>query len=1051
MERFIEIISELGFEKDFLPLWRVIEKMEGRHVSSLVDFVNDKIRQNPKDKAFFAQEVCLLYAYWWQKKANSGRGGHNYSGIIRDMGIQISNDSVLRDAVNFELDKEKRLNIPIYQGLTKRWLDSVLCQGGIPLKWIENAENTTCLLRFLKALLHHYENVLDPDWYDTSIAEQMAGHYGLPAYAQNQAYCGYCLSIIQSIIEKETIVSGSKIVQNIINQVAQEHNNHEYQLFGIKWSVMVNPRRESALCYSLDMPRKIEVSEDLQTSSRRYYLNGRFVAEYLRQGNTMYLQPGSRIQSYDVLQNGIEALFLEMTDDNGSPIAVPMFNSVMPVIEEPVCLKYDNADYWTFQARGYADSMAILCPNGWYLDEELPHRRITIQGETYVWIEIDWTTYGKDQIVLRKGEESYTIGKDTINYELYLNFPQYEWIESANRLVVADRTDMSRFVYVRDMDGNLIGKRKWSLSIKNNDSYEDYDPQKQIKSGLNTLRVNMPDGRNKFIRFFYVPNIQYHSIDEKRISFECQGVEYDLIQNQPVEQSSNSTYVCQETSLSVGFQLSSHGTDLLLYVSAPKPSSSFWSIESGTTLSRNSFVSINELHKYKLYQNGREQLRITYRSNIDNLVLANANNSWRSNSFVTLSFISGILQRMLVLYPLTRSRRFELTIGKALINIVTDPYSLNTFVDGNDCKIQVTYNNMIQKSMPLSAIRIDEILNDNFTFVDFSEPDSDGNFSIPEELQNSPFILFSKDPSRRFPAELVDFNEVSMPEEQKIQCRNARKAESISMIRKLLEVDGHKHWGHIWKEFEIVVTYKLPFVTFNSFVAIKDNPTHLAYFMTHLHLIAQQSNFSIDEIVQELERMEYELGFAFHCIPVDCWASVIKDIVKTYEALKVPFLQRMNLPIDLDAEINSSCIFYEKLLSRQFEETAMNALFLRQIHNFEYPVNTNYGRESDYAALISGTFIPGGTRLAMEDYVQPQDLSLTPFEPIWKCRNIETKMRHLAITVPQIAAKNTIQKQDSFWEYNKNTNFTQRLINYIRRYASEVYNDIFIASLEQNR
>lgn len=793
MKYFQELIEELNLSNDYLPLWKVIDRMNQSHVDSLVDYIQEHTSMN-RNVCYYAQEVCLLYAYWWQKISQGRRGGHNYMDIISDMNLTNVKEEQLKDAVLYELQTAQKLNIPIYKSNTTRWLDSVLAQGGIPLQWMTNLTNTDYILRFLKALLHHYENIIIPDWYNTSIAEEMAKQYNMPAYAQNQAYCGYCLSIVQSIIMKESIVSGSSIVQNIINQVAQEHNNYEYRLFGITWFIKANQRGDYSICYTLKVPKSIDISEESETSSRRYYLNGKFVAEYLRQGDKFYLQQGTNIPTFEIIQDETEALFLEQMEDNGVLEGVPMYNSIMPVIEEPVSLRYDSADYWNLNTNNGGERIAIICPAGWKPVSDLPYKNVRLQNEDYLWIEVDWSNSTHEHIELRKGEESYFVYKNNIDYELYLNFPQFDWIEKASRLIVDSSANLSHCIYVRDSEGNPISASKWKLYIKSAEDFVPYTKTTRLSSGLNTMRICMPDNRSKYIRFFYVQSVNYRRTSGNSFSFDCNDIDLHLIPNQDVTQV-DSTYTCNKQVLSVGFQLSSNGSDMILHVSSPKPDSSFWSIENGKKMLSNSNISINDLHKYKVYRNGRDKLHISYKSNYDETIVTNSTIELGSDQFTTLSFISGILERMLVLYPLTRARRIELTISNSTITIVTDPYNLFTLKDEEGLKIQVSYNNEIQKDIPLAAINLDEILDENFTIIDLPAANDDGYCLVPESISSTPFIVFSKDPSRRFPTELIDVNEEELPLEEHIRRRNSRKAESIAKINEVLSGDNYKNWG----------------------------------------------------------------------------------------------------------------------------------------------------------------------------------------------------------------------------------------------------------------
>lgn len=51
--------------------------------------------------------------------------------------------------------------------------------------------------------------------------------------------------------------------------------------------------------------------------------------------------------------------------------------------------------------------------------------------------------------------------------------------------------------------------------------------------------------------------------------------------------------------------------------------------------------------------------------------------------------------------------------------------------------------------------------------------------------------------------------------------------------------------------------------------------------------------------------------------------------------------------------------------------------------------------------------------------------------------------------MPQVAAKNAFEFDPTFWQYNESLIVQRRLINYIRRYAKTVYNDIFYTAFNE--
>lgn len=1046
MKYFKDLVTRLGLINNYLPLWKVIDRMSKQDLQELLDFIDEKLDRNI-EVSYFAQEVCLMYAYWWHHKADGGKGVYNYSDAPVELGLRHKDEDILilTKALLHEMRNATSLKIPVYQseGNSNRWLNSVLAQGGLPLKWLSAQGDHNYLLHYMKALLRHYESIVFPNWLDTTTAKQIAEHQNLPAIMRSQAMCGYCLSVVQSIISGEQIVSSSETVRQIVNSLVREHKNRDNVAFELKWSLEKSVDDKLAFCYSLRAPKQITIDEEnSNVSSRRYYLNGVYVAEYLRQGDSLVLQKNCLLPEHQQLRTEGEVLFLERMDDNGDLVGEPMYNSTVPVIEEPVMLQYESQNFWKVDAGYKDDTAVIIYPRNFVPEKEVTPSVVLLNNTELHWCEITWNDYNHGVIGFSNGERRISIKRDNIEYRLYLNFPQYDWIESAETLLISRNTDLKHCIFVKDLAGNIINR--WRLTYRSNNGYREYHSSFDLDCGLNTICVEFPDGRNRYYKFFLVESTSHVCGDNGILKFNCQGATLNLLAGQDVD-CVNDGFKCPETLSAVKFQLSANGSDLCLSVSAPVPNSSFWDNTTGTRLPRNAKIAISQLHHYKVYQKGRQKLVISLYSNLNNDQLINASLSWQSNSYHTLSVIGAILERMMILYPLTRSNRIELRIGGTMIQIVPDPYSLmvNKTEDGR-IRLMVENNGTPVAGIPLLALPVETLSSPDCEpiFIHDSKENC-GEYDVPESLEGKKFIALSIDPARRFPAELVDPEEGEMTTEERILKRNRDKQASIAQESAILSNMTSEGWHHVWMQFDMVVSYQLPFATFNSLIAIKDNPELQAYFITHLGTYPNVAGRGELEIVMELERMEMELGFAFHYIPAICWSLAIGKIKADYEEIK-DILQTMG-QCEQDF-INSYCKYYDLLLKRQFDQSATSIIYFQTIFNFEFPNPGFLQREAVYASQIEGTYIPNGDKLALPTLsLPPANDRLYPMVSLSKCRTIETKMRYFSILIPQLAAAQASDYNAQFWPYSEGNNCLKRLINYIRRYAPSVYNEIFIA------
>ena len=1047
MTNFDSIVSKHGLENDFLPLWKIIVKMTPEDINELITHIRTEICYG-RNVMTYSREVCLMYAYWWQKNFQGGKGGRNYEDALNDFKLTKYDETIFRKAVLDELKDQRRLGIKVYRKETNRWLDSVFAQGGIPINWLANSSNNSQLRRFLRALLNHYENVATPDWYDLTLAQEIASNLSMPLLVQSEAFCSYCLSVVQSIICNVEIVSGYETLRKIIQELKDVHKKQPSKFFGINWSLKMGLNNDLSLCYTLRVPKTIASEEDSRVTSRRYFLNGKFVAEYLRQGNKFFLQLGHNIPINQELEDGVETMFLERMDDNKDLESEILSNSTIPIFEEPMMMDC-STNFWKIDA-GYNEEVAsIIYPKRWTPKTDIHAEKIRLGDVELLYATIDWNDYEDGKIIFYAEDSECTIRRDNVDYQVYLNFPQYEWIESSNKLIVESGCDLKRSIYVRDASGNIISERNWELQTKSKDRYVAYHNTGSLNYGINNLRICMPNGRNRYIQFFLIDKIEYSCLPNNRMIFKSAAITNErivckLLEGQNVSLN-DGEYVCDESISSVKFVLMSSGTEVKVAVAAPKPKSSFWDMQTNKKLTVSKRISVSQLYKYKVYLDESSKLNLLMKDDRNNIQLMNIWVQWTKSQFHTLSFASGIIDRMLMLFPLTRNRTLEMSVGNQRLIISGNHYWVDKTKSGDLYRLFVIGNNEPICNLSLSAIPLSTVLTET-RVIDLVEDSESGYYIVPTDIANEPFIVYSKNASMGFQPQKIDWNEDEMEEQDQIDKRNNDKNISLEKITLLLSDYDDKSWSHVWKQFELIVKNHLPFITFNSMVALSNNPSHLAYFITHLRTKYSEAP---DDVVMELERMEKELGFAFHAIPVECWKTAVDSVRESYEKLKDIF---SSCGISEETYINQCYNLYEELLNRQFGESIhYSGLNIRQIFNPQRPLSQDVRvqMESYYAAKLAGTYLTTHSRMRLPQIVGLGNIdNPRPFCGLKFCETIENYMRYFAVACPQISARNAQNLDDNYWKYSESSDCIKRITNYIRQYAKEAYNELFLAQIK---
>ena len=1051
MKYFKELLSKTKIEiSDCLPLWKVIERMTNEDLQGLVDYIDDCFDRKVQPD-YFSHEVCLFYAYWWHNKYSGGIGGRNYNDAPRDLGLQHRSEHsivLLKRAMLYELDERQLLDIPILQKNNKQWLDSVFAQGGIPLRWLETGTDASGRLAlFLEKLVRYYKNEDFPDWTDTTVAIEIAGTTNInESLAKSEAFCGACLYYAKAIIENDetNIATDVEILRSLINKVKRETSNipETRDRFTMDWFLDISDGNTARLAYSLKAPKQIPVSEDNNFHSRRYYLNDNYIADYIRYKDNFTIQHNSNLPKFKHFNEG-ESFFLQYSDENqGHLHSVNIVNGISPTIDEPVILSYCESNYWSF--NNIRDSQkAVFYPSRWTpcFPTNNP-QTFLFDGNSFSFAEINT----EDDLVFSENSGNrITLKQQTQQYYLNVRFPSLDWIESSTQILVSHNVNFKKHISILDESGEIV-RKGWNIEIRDSEGYKEYHPRERLDYGIHVFRIKLPDGRNRYIKLFITDDIVVNTRPgTKIVEFYSELKTQTITPN--VKREGNLFSLTGDEELNhISIRLCANGTFADVDMALPQDSS-FWDIATGKRLPNTEIISVSQLHHYKVYQSGNDKLSIKMveKEEDGERVLVSTQMQWAADERYTLSYLGGEIEKIIALYPLTRSRKLTLTIGRNNLKIRTGSYSIYT--DRANRTLILKKNDIeCPEDISVGIIRTDTIFTDESIEEKQIKNDGTGIYHVPDGINE--FIVYSLDPSRSFTPQLVDYTEGYVYQECQIERRNDLKENSITeWVAYLSKNNGN--WDNLWKLWEITRDRQLNYNTFNAFVALSEQPTLLAKFITQLRIKYPKINLS--ETTIELERMERELGFAFHTIPVECWQNTLDDLKKQFQTLVE---QLKGIPVyDIstiteESFLNDNSELYFRLLERQFGD---NAMLIYGYHIFNYlnpAASINCKKEQEYASMISGMYLSENSTLKIPNDIRiPGSYILSPFCEINRCPSLLAKMRFFAIAVPQYAACNAKTLDMSFWNYTDSYAFVKRMINYTRQFAPDVYRDLFCATL----
>lgn len=1064
MKYFKELLSKTNIEIfDCLPLWKVIERMTDEDLQGLVDYIDDCLGNNVEPK-YFSHEVCLFYAYWWHKKYSGGSGGRNYNDAPKDLRLRHRSEhdiALLKKAMHYELAERQFLEIPILQKTNKQWLDSVFAQGGIPMQWLLGGKGVAeQLTSFLKSLVLYYKNEDIPDWTDTSEAIELAKTRLNGNMAESEAFCGACLYYAKAIIENDetNIATDVEILRNLLNRVKRETASFQEtrDRFTMDWFLDISDGNTARLAYSLKAPEQIPVSEDNNFHSRRYYLNDNYIADYIRYKDNFTLQRNTNLPKFRHFNEG-ESFFLQYSEENqGHLHSVNIVNGISPTIDEPVILSYCESNYWSF--NNIKDSKkAVFYPSRWTpcFPTNNP-QTFLFDGNSFSFAKINTED---DLIFSENSGNRITLKQQTQQYYLNVRFPSLNWIESSTQLLVSHNVDFKKHISILDESGEIV-RKGWNIESRDSEGYKEYHPGVRLDYGIHVFRIKLPDGRSRYIKLFITDDIV---VNTRPGTMTIEFVSELKIQTSPNVKCEGSLFsLIGETELNhISIKLWANGTYADVDIALPQDSS-FWDIGTGKRLSNNDIISVSQLHHYKVYQSGNDKLSIKMveKDEEGERALVSTQMQWAADERYTLSYLGGEIEKIIALYPLTRSRKLKLTIGKNSLKIRAGSYSIYT--DSPNHALILKKNDIeCPEDIPVGIIRTDTIFTDSIEEI-LIKNDGNGIYHVPAEINE--FIVYSLDPARSFTPQLVDYTERYVHQEYQIERRNNRKENSIEEWISYLG-EGNGDWDRLWKLWEITRDRQLNYNTFNAIVALSEQPTLLARFITQL--LIKYPNINLSETTLELERMERELGFAFHTIPFECWQDAIKILKEknkeneqqAIEAKKIlegiagidvnTILKAQEEKTEKEREeefLNEKCELYFRLLERQFGDY-VQLIYLYHIFGFTLaPVNCK--TEQEYASMISGMYLSENSTLKIPDDIRiPGDYILSPFCKLSSCPSLLAKMRFFAIAVPQYAAYNAKNLDPDFWKYTDSSAFVKRMINYTLQFAPDVYRDLFCATL----
>ena len=1066
MKTFIDNLLENRGLQSAIPFWKL--KITDDELKKLIEYIRSKLepipfitlnKQERKQRyKEFDRELCLMYALWWNRSYSGG--GEKWEPALREFSIPDTYKGWIEEAVKLELTYYKRLNIPLfYIQNSARYIDSVLAQGGLPMRLMQREDVSSSYENYLYYLISEYEDIDERDWQKIDIAKDIAEKYLLNrTLRESEAILGFSMEIVKSYFKEDNSFSiGYENIRQIIQRIKERRGKRtERKSFKVNWAFTIIGSKIS-LSYSLITPEKI-VSND-KTDYICYYLENCLVGFYQKRGEDTFVRmPQSSYKGWREWKKPNKGLSFKKRTTDGI-YEEELLNSEPPFIEEPVLLQYHNSNMWLPKSDGDGEGCGCLFPCNWTCPETNDAIELDFEGGTMMWKELSRFDLTHRPLCFTNGITHEELKLDGHRSPFFIFFSPTApgWIESSSKSILMFNGDARRRCSCFQ-DNERCNRKDFKFSYKTNmnDQYVRYTGE-NLPEGTVFMKIVAPNNHSRSFSFFKINGFSYERANQHTIQIDYNNGTCVLRKGQNVEETEPGKYqLIENVNLNgfapIWFRLYPNGRtndQIDIALKSPLQQSCFYDGE-GRILPNQYPLSINELYKYHLNLEESKDIRIAFYETRDerpNNPICLIRKVLRLNTGrYPLAVLEDDVERLFLMYGFDDYRKYvsvriagtgcEIKIRRFTYQAREQQEKDGTY------RVRVTRNDAPARDLRLFALALNAS-EDSPVYQQIFEMENEGEglYSVPkiENNQETEYLVFS-DNSKTNMSILPYF--LNTNTSLSIEERNQNKHNSIERIHESLQANDEKEWKKVWRFMEIVKQYQLPYShSFNCFHAIANDPYLLASFLVR---ICSFNRFGEEEIIYELQRMEKDLAFGFYYLPLACWQQEKHRIEAIYDNIPQSVQEMIG---GRDVYVSSNFRYLKALLERRFGNEGIfieRKLRLGEMANPPITFNSlTYYKEKIHNAFADFD--------AFNENVRPSWFARVE-QPCNLPRNydIPQLMQYMAIVLPQCAAQYAHGADLELWNYNPDTPykyFIRRMVNYMSVYVPEAHNELFAIAL----
>lgn len=1052
MRTFIDQLLESRHLSSPLPFWKL--HLTDNEVNQLVKYINSCFRGRRYSAHFenktFSRELCLLCGLWWNKKYNGGR--QKIREVLSDYKIDITEEEIPQVRTIIQ-EGIRQLGIRVHQTeFQKRYLDSVYAQGGLPMQLMTNEESKSTFENFLGKLITRLEEIapVERESHAFALARKFAQQYlNNETLKTSEAVIEFAVEVTNAYFNEDNTFDDYEIIKDMLGHIRKgKYISKKGQLFRAEWYFRISSKNLSLL-YRLDGPYELtNRSEDNNSALLSILANGQRVASYFESRDRYVIMPGSMLGRMFACDSPTAILDFKAVRGDGQKLNYQLLNAEPPYLDEPLLLQY-NTQQQAYGKHGDGN-YACLLPPGWSCDVLPKGTIVTLGDKDFQWVEgLSAGTFGDGTLEFHNAETGENIRVNKSTPDVVASFsPNCEyWIEESSDTLAMNENDISRCFHFYNKNGEILQRRNFLFQyrVQGESDFHEYKSG-SLPDGRITMQVCDSDGNTiKTYRFVNLHELRYTKEDDT-ISLTYQNGACILLSGQEhIEKQSSNTYTVAEAKRSeaiaaanIHFRILSRDSQPLADIAVPSPlrKNGFATLD-GRPLANGARIAYDELYKYQAVLTEKRAITIEFKEEIKtyergkkeyNTILKKCE-SYRAGSY-TLDLFKEIIDRCIAICGFdNHHKHICLRICESLgssnsINIYRYAYQAHqskyeeypAYIGITSGKSREPVTGLRLLAIPLEVCSKESPLYHNNKIV-LEERDCKGKYYLPEEYPDEGYSFVVVSDNNCDQGSLLPFTFAPYRD------KNDRNLKGdIVRSSELLQAGRDAAWQDLWFYINTIIQYRLPYSTFPLVRAVALHPDLLASMVSRID--SSQLNYDINTIVSELQRMESELGFSFHYVPIECWKQECKN------------LDDLNI--------------LKELLKRQFGDDDSTAIFKRLIGESS-DMRIPYNSRNEYYAQANSAVVPFDT-FYTPPYLSFLRVELPP-NIVWNdcgIKGVIQKLQNLAIVMPQNAAQYAHGADMTLWNYDRAIrckSFIRRMINYMSIYTPNLYKKLFFIAL----